>query len=80
MLCSVSLRPILKKKLTLQSNQTGTKADIEEALSISASGSVKSKIEVISLSKINTALNRVKRGDVMGKLILDLSSEQEASN
>lgn len=72
---SVSLRPILKKKLVVRSNQTGTKADIEEAMRISASGSVTSKIVMMSLSKIDTALNRVKEGGVLGKIILDLSSE-----
>lgn len=72
---SVSLRPILKKKLVVRSNQTGTKADIEEAMRISASGSVTSKIVMMSLSNIDTALNRVKEGGVLGKIILDLSSE-----
>ncbi len=71
---SMPLRPILKKDLIIRSNETGTKADIEEAMRISASGQVTCEIEVMSLLALNTALDRVKRGEVLGKLVLDLRS------
>ena len=69
------LRPILKKDLTVRSNETGTKADIEEALRISASGKVTCEIEVMRLKDLNIALDRLETGQVVGKLVLDLSEE-----
>ncbi|KAF9892276.1 alcohol dehydrogenase [Aspergillus nanangensis] len=72
--CHISLRPILRKNLIVRSNQTGTKADIEEAMRISASGKVKPKVQLMSLASVNEALGKVKAGGVLGKLVLDVSS------
>ncbi|KAH8812918.1 chaperonin 10-like protein [Xylogone sp. PMI_703] len=70
--CSFPLRPILKKHLTVKSNQTGTKEDIIEALKLSVSGQVKCNVEVMKLEQLNEALDRLKGGKVMGKLVVDL--------
>ena len=74
---SMPLRPILKKNLTIRSNETGTRADIEEALSISASGKIYCEIELIKLTDLNVALNRLQAGKVLGKLVIDLQAGQE---
>lgn len=66
------LRPVLKKDLTVRSSETGTKSDIEEALTLSANGTVFSKIQTIDLLDLNNALDRLKAGNVLGKLVLDL--------
>ncbi|KAL3448205.1 alcohol dehydrogenase 1 [Aspergillus insuetus] len=76
--CHVSLRPILRKDLIVRSNQTGTKAEIEEAMRISALGWVRPKIQMMTLSNINEALDRVKEGRVLGKLVLDVSADSKA--
>ncbi len=69
---SMPLRPILTKDLTVRSTQTGLKSDIEEALQLTADGVVQSRIEIMGLFDLNQALDRLKQGDVMGKLVLDL--------
>lgn len=74
-MCSFPLRPILRKNLTLRSNQTGTKEDIEAAMQISAAGHVACEIEVMKLSEIDVSLQRLKRGEVLGKLVLDVRPE-----
>ena len=71
------LRPVLKKNLTIRSNETGTKADIEEALSISASGGIVCEIEVMKLKDLNVALDRLQSGKVLGKLVVDLHFEMD---
>jgi propanol-preferring alcohol dehydrogenase len=71
------LRHVLKKNLTVRSNQTGKKSDIEEALRISASGKIICETEILRLRDLNAALDRVEKGDVLGKLIIDLQSEIE---
>ena len=74
---SMPLRPILKKNLTIRSNETGTRADIEKALSISASGKISCEIELIKLTDLNVALDRLQAGKVLGKLVIDLQAGQE---
>ena len=69
----MNLRPILKKKLSVLSNQTGTKTDMKEALNLLASGKVVPDIEIVNLKDINEALDRIKQGKVMGKLVADLA-------
>jgi alcohol dehydrogenase, propanol-preferring len=68
------LRPILKKDLTIRSNETGTKTDMIEAIKISASGQVKCETEVMGLHDLNIALDKLKRGEMLGKIVLDLRS------
>ena len=75
---SMPLRPVLKKNLTIQSNETGTKADIEEALKISASGKIVCEVEVMKLKDLNAALDRLQAGEVLGKLVVDLQSDLES--
>ena len=70
---SMPLRPLLKKGLIIRSNQTGTKANYEQALRLSVSGKVKCVVEVLKLDDLNLALDRLKRGEVLGKLVVELS-------
>ncbi|KAK4905086.1 hypothetical protein LTR49_025579 [Elasticomyces elasticus] len=72
--CHMPLRPMLRKDLTIRSHETGTKEDIEDALQHSASGLIRCRIEVLKLTDLNEALDRLKSGQVQGKLVLDLRS------
>jgi D-arabinose 1-dehydrogenase-like Zn-dependent alcohol dehydrogenase len=67
------LRPILRKSLLIESNQTGTKEDIFAALELARAGRVKSEFEVLKLNGLNEGLDRVKTGDVRGKLVVAIS-------
>lgn len=68
------LRPILKKDLVIRSNETGTKADMKAALEICAMGKVTPELQLLGLKDINDALDKIKSGKVMGKIVLDLKS------
>jgi alcohol dehydrogenase, propanol-preferring len=71
------LRPVLKKNLTIRSNETGTRVDMEEALNLSASGKFVCEVELVKLVDLNIALDRLQAGKVLGKLVLDLRSDSE---
>jgi alcohol dehydrogenase, propanol-preferring len=75
----MALRPLLKKNLTVRSNQTGTKADMREALDFLAAGEVVPELEIVDLKDINEALDRIKQGKVMGKLVANLAGGKSAS-
>ena len=70
--CSMRLRPLLQKAITVQCTQTGTKADMQVALTLGAEGKVKCKAEVLFLEDLNVALDRIRTGKVLGKLVIDL--------
>ena len=71
----MSLRPILKKNLMIRSNQTGTRADIEQALEMSLTGKIVCEVEIMKLRDLNIALDRLQSGKFLGKIVLDLQSE-----
>lgn len=71
------LRPVLKKNLTIRSNETGTRADMENTLSVSGSGKIVCEIELIKLTDLNVALDRLQAGKVLGKLVIDLQAGPE---
>ncbi|KAH8892185.1 GroES-like protein [Thozetella sp. PMI_491] len=73
--CYMPLRPVLKKDLTIHSHETGTQRDIEEALQICSLGKVSCSVDLLPLSDLNSALDKIKRGDILGRLVLDLSKE-----
>lgn len=66
------LRPLLRKNIVVRSNQTGSKAEMKAALDIFASGKVVPELEIVHIDEINDALDRIKNGEVMGKLVADL--------
>lgn len=69
------LRPLLRKNIIVRSNQTGSKAEMKTALDIFASGRVVPELEMVHINEINEALDRIKNGEVMGKLVADLRGE-----
>lgn len=75
----MSLRPLLKKNIIVRSNQTGTKTEMREALHFLASGQVVPEVEMVELKNINDALDRIKHGKVMGKLVANLAGGKNAS-
>jgi hypothetical protein len=76
---SMPLRPLLQKNLIVRSNQTGTKADMEEALALLATGQIVPEQEIVDLRDINEALDRIKQGRVLGKLVANLSGSRSTS-
>lgn len=67
------LRPILQKNLLVRSNVTGTLADIRAALDVCAQGKVVPRIEIIDLKALNTTLDAMKTGTLLGRVVVDLS-------
>lgn len=71
--CHMPLRPLLQKAITLRSSQTGTKHDMQTALNLAAEKNIKGQVEVVRFDQLNEALDRVKAGKVIGKLIIEIS-------
>lgn len=60
--------------ITVRGSLVGTRKDMAEALAFAADGKVKSVVEVQPLSAINQVLDRLQRGDVAARVVLDFAS------
>lgn len=58
--------------ITVRGSFVGTRQDMAETLAFAAEGSVRADIEIQPLSAINTVLDRLQRGDVPSRVVLDI--------
>jgi len=59
--------------ITIRGSFVGTRGDMAEALAFAANGKVKADIEVQPLSAINDVLDRLERGDVASRVVIDFA-------
>ena len=57
---------------TVRGSIVGTRSDLEESLQFAAEGKVKATIERQPLESINDVFSRLKRGQVKGRVVLDI--------
>ena len=65
---------MLKRRAIRESRESivGTRKDLQEALQFAAAGKVRATIETQPLEAINTVLDRLRRGAVQGRVVLQL--------
>ncbi len=59
--------------VTIRGSFVGTRGDMAEALAFAAEGKVKADIELQPLSAINKVFDRLTKGDVLSRVVLDFS-------
>ena len=59
--------------LTVRGSLVGTRADMAEALAFAAAGQVNARIETSSIEEINTVLERLRTGQVAGRVVLKIA-------
>ena len=64
--------------LTVRGSVVGTRADLAEALALAGKGGVKATVTVEKLEDINEVFERLRKGEVEGRIVLDLNSSHEA--
>jgi propanol-preferring alcohol dehydrogenase len=60
--------------ITVRGSFVGTRRDMAEALAFAADGKVKADIELQPLSAINTVFDRLARGEVPSRVVIDFSA------
>lgn len=60
--------------ITVRGSFVGTRRDMAEYLAFAAEGKVKADIELQPLSSINAVLERLARGDVPSRVVLDFAA------
>jgi len=63
---------VVLKRLTIRGSIVGTRMDLEEALAFAADGTVKATVETQPLDQVNAVFERLRRGDVNGRVVLQL--------
>jgi propanol-preferring alcohol dehydrogenase len=61
---------VVLKRLTIRGSIVGTRMDLEECLAFAAEGKVKATTEVARLEQINEVFDRMRRGDLHGRIVL----------
>ncbi len=69
----VPLFDVVANCITIRGSFVGTRRDMAEGLAFAASGQVKADIELQPLSEINTVMDRLQRGDVASRVVIDMS-------
>lgn len=72
----VSIFDMVLNRYTLRGSIVGTRLDLEEALAFAAEGKVKATIETVPLESINDVFARLKKGQVNGRVVLDIAGRK----
>jgi alcohol dehydrogenase, propanol-preferring len=65
---------VVAKCITIRGSFVGSRRDMAEALAFAADGKVKAHVELQPLSAINTVFERLSRGEVPSRVVLDFSN------
>jgi propanol-preferring alcohol dehydrogenase len=69
---SMPIFDVVLKGLTVRGSIVGTRKDLEESLQFAAEGKVKATIEMQPLDAINDVFERLKHGQINGRVVLDM--------
>ena len=70
----VPLFDVVANCITIRGSFVGTREDMAEALAFAAEGKVKADIELQPLSAINRVFDRLERGEVPSRVVLELGA------
>ena len=68
-----SIAAITNWELSIRGSNVGTRYDLREALAFAANGLVRAKIRTAPLSAINSIFDEMRRGAIVGRVVLDLA-------
>jgi propanol-preferring alcohol dehydrogenase len=63
---------VVLKRLTIRGSIVGTRFDLREALAIAGEGRICASVERQPLTAINDVLDRLRKGQVLGRVVLDV--------
>jgi propanol-preferring alcohol dehydrogenase len=64
---------IVLKRITIRGSIVGTRKDLQEALDFAGEGKVKTMVEAQPLEAINTIFDRLRMGDINGRVVLNMN-------
>jgi propanol-preferring alcohol dehydrogenase len=64
---------VVLKRITIRGSIVGSRSDLQEALQFAAAGLVRSHVQVAALDDINDVFVNLREGNVVGRMVLDLT-------
>ena len=68
-----SISAITNWELSVRGSNVGTRQDLNEAIAFAANGLVKAKIRTAALEDINAVLDEMRKGRIVGRVVLKLA-------
>lgn len=68
----ISIFDMVLNRYTIRGSIVGTRLDLEEALAFAAEGKVRATIQTLALESINDVFNRLRTGQVNGRVVLGI--------
>jgi alcohol dehydrogenase, propanol-preferring len=68
-----SISAITNWELSVRGSNVGTRQDLNEAVAFAANGLVKAKIRTVELEEINAVLDEMRKGRIVGRVVLRLA-------
>src|SRR5262249_739228 len=65
-------------RYTIRGSIVGTRLDLQEALTFAAEGKVKATIETVPMESVNEVFERLRNGQVQGRVVLGIADEASA--
>jgi alcohol dehydrogenase, propanol-preferring len=73
-LIRLSIAQLVNGELNIKGSNVGTRIDLDEAIGFAARGLVTSTVEKQPLEQVNDVLERMRRGQITGRVVLDLTA------
>lgn len=70
----VPIFDMVLKRITVRGSLVGTRTDMREALSLASVHGIAANVETQPLDKINDVFDRLQRGEVQGRIVLDMGT------
>jgi len=67
---TLPIRACVAKGIRILTSAVGTRKDLREVLALAASGKIKTIAETCRLEDINQVFNRMKRGEIAGRVVV----------
>jgi propanol-preferring alcohol dehydrogenase len=67
-----SISSIVNWELSVRGSNVGTRLDLQDAVGFALRGAVKARIETAPLSQANAVLDRMRRGKIVGRVVLEI--------
>ena len=68
-----SISALVNGELSIRGSSVGTRQDLAEAIDFAARGLVTSRVERQPLSAVNSVLDRMRKGQIVGRVVLEIS-------
>lgn len=68
-----AISQVVNTELTIRGSSVGTRQDLQEAIDFAAQGLVTASITKARLPEINSVLEQMRRGQIVGRVVLDLA-------